>query len=282
MGMCRAPYAGILLLTLLVVGFAACGPDTEARAQEQGGLWDSLGPLFQFPPLKGEFRVHTTITGIADGNHVIPRLGLAWDLKDDFGLDSANTFVDVMLRIQVGLLSARVQSYVRDFAGFRHVLGNPAFGTAEARFSHSCFRFGGDFDLYQWGDSRVGLDIDYDLLGPSFTESVYTLGGKSISGEPPVTGGFHIYWNPRRYFFGVTGVLEGRARWPLSGAEVTEWEVSAGVRSVETAIGSMTVKGGYRRTDLRFYDSQLYSGLEVSTRFDACFYGWFADLVYNY
>ena len=282
MGTCRAPCTGVLILTLIVVGIATCGGDKVARAQGQSGVFDRLGPLIQFPSLRGELRLQTSVTGFADGYQVIPRFNVAWDLKDDFGLSSANVFMDVMLRIQLGLLSARVQSYVRDFAGSRHVLANPALPTAQARFSHSGFRFGGDFDLYQWGDSRVGLDIDYDLIGPSFTESIHTLDGKSIAGEPPVTGGFHLYWNPRRYFYGVSGVLEAKARWPLAGAEVTEWELSAGVRSVETAIGSVTFKSGYRHTDLRFTDSQLYNGLEVTSRFDARFYGWFADFVFNY
>ncbi len=282
MEMRRAPYAGVLILMLIVVGVATCGGDSVARAQDQSGIWDSLGPLFQFPRLRGEYRTRISMVSLSQGNHVIPQFGLAWDLKNDFGLNAVNTFVDVMVRLQVGLLSLRTQSYVRDFSASRRIQANPAFNEAEARFSHSGFRLGFDFDLYQWDDSRVGLDMDYDLIGPSFTEAVYTVGGKSISGEPPSTCGFHLCWNPRRYFYGLSGVFEARARWPLAGAEVTEWELSAGARTVETAIGSFTVKGGYRENDLRFYDTQTYGGLEVSGRFDAKFSSWFLDLAYNY
>ena len=163
-----------------------------------------------------------------------------------------------------------------------HQLGNQNLARAEARFSHSGFRLGADLDLLQWGDSRVGLNADCDLSLPEFTESVFTLEGKRISGEPPVTGGIHFYWNPTRYFLGLSGVLEAKARWPLTGSEVTEWEISAGARGVENSLGSIALKGGYRNTSLRFEDSQAYNGLEVTATFDGVFYGWFLEFVYNY
>lgn len=270
------------ILWLIVLATAVGGWHTVADAQDPGGMLDRLAPLFELPRMEGEFRIHSIITGVSTGKQVIPQLGLAWDLRNDFGLNKSYVFVDLLARIQIGLLSFRAQSYTRDLAGLNDPVGNPNLASAEARFIYTGFRLGVDFDVYQWGDSRVGMNFDYDLQSPAFTEAIATIGGKRITGDPPVTGGLHVYWNPKRYFFGVSGVLEAKARWPMVGTEVTEWELSGGIRSVQTALGAVVLKGGYRLTSLRFYDSQLFHGIQVPTRFDADFYGWFAELCYNY
>jgi len=175
---------------------------------------------------------------------------------------------------------------MRDYIGTRPVTNVPDRPYGEARFEYTGLRLGGDLDVVQWGRSRVGVNMDYDLYVPDFRASINETTrfspGKQINGTSALTLGVHAVYNPTFNLYGISSVGEVRARWPILGTEITDWEVSAGLKSAETALGSVALRGGYRRTNIEFYDTETYNGAGVSTEFNAAIGGWFGEMVYYY
>jgi hypothetical protein len=269
--------AAVICAALL---FPLSGP--KAVAQELAGLVEGHSPFVFLPWLRGEMKGRVTWVQLVSGSQSIPDLGINWDLKDDFNLSSGNLFVDYMLRVQLSRLSGRLMYEIRDFDGiapFQNVPGQPS-GTA--RFTYTGIRLGADLDIIQRNRSRFGLDMDFDLYSPNFTESIQTSGGKSITGPAALTLGIHGVYNPVFCIWGVSTILEGRVRWPISDTKVTDWDLSAGLVSPETVLGTMALKAGYRRTRVQFKDSQVFQNAGHSTDFDITMGGVFGELVYYY
>jgi hypothetical protein len=246
------------------------------------GIFDFLSPFLTFRPLAGEIQIRPVHVWVTSGENSIESLRLSWDLKEDFGLVKPATYVDVMARAQVGRISVRANLDVLDFSGTLKFQKDPTKYSAAARFESTGFRLGAELDLLQWDKSRAGLDVDYYLYSPLFTEAIQTAGGKHIAGETPVTVGIHGAFKPRISYYGMCASFEARARWPLTGAQVTQWEVAAGVESAETFVGSIGLRGGYRSLSVKFTDSQIYNLQEVSTSFQITTGGVFAELIYTY
>jgi hypothetical protein len=282
----HVPSVCFMLLIAGVGGFLFHGGATSAVAQDFPGLLDALSPLFSFPRLEGEARVTPIWTRLLYAKLVVPSLQTSWDLKDDFGLQSNVLFLDSMLRIQLGRLSFRLHYDIRDYKGTTPFTNLPNRPFAEARFDYSGLRLGGDFDVFQWGRSRIGVNLDYDLYSPNFTASINEANrasaGKSISGTAALTLGMHLVYNPTFNVYGISAVGEARARWPIMGTEVTDWEVSGGLKSAETVLGSVALRSGYRRTAIEFRDSAAFNNVGAATEFDAVIGGWFGELVYYY
>jgi hypothetical protein len=282
----HVPSACLMLLIVGVGGFLLVGVTTSAVAQDFHGLLDAFSPFFSFPRLEAEARVTPIWTYLLYGKVSVPGQQLTWDLKDDFALEPNVLFLDSMVRIQIGRLSFRTHYNVRDYKGSTPVTNLPNRPFAEARFDYSGLRLGGDFDVLQWGRSRVGVNMDYDLYSPTFTASINQANpasaGKQISGAAALTLGMHLVYNPTFNLYGISAVGEARARWPISGTEVTDWEVSGGLKSAETALGSVALRSGYRRTSIEFHDTEVYNNVGASTVFDAAIGGWFGELVYYY
>ena len=255
---------------------------SSAGAQELSGLLDGFSPVISLPWLQGEMRGRVVWARIVSGKQTIPSLGQDWDLRDTFNLTDGHFFLDYMLRVQLSRLSGRLYYEISDFAKssrFQNVPGQPG---ATARFSYTGLRLGADLDFYQRCRTRFGVDMDFDLFAPNFTESVETAGGKSITGNAAVTMGIHGIYNPVMNFWGISPLLEVRARWPISETKVTDWEISGGLASPETMLGTVAIKGGYRRTSLQFQSSQAFKDASGSTDFDVVIGGWFGELIYYY
>jgi hypothetical protein len=276
----RFALAAVLLSSSLLL--LPGGGASTALAQGFWGLLDPQAPLFSFPTLQGEFTVTPNWIAITGGKQTIPTQGIAWDLKEQFGLTQTNLFVDFMGRVQAGRISFRIHYEPRDFVGTKVDINDQQSRDAAARLSYTGVRLGGDLDVVQWYRSRAGLDMDYDQYSPVFSEAVRTLGGKQISGDAALTWGFHVFLNPPQDFYGVTGLFEARCRWPVSGTEVTDLKISWGLRSPDTILGSVALKAGYRRTNLEFTRSQLFNGMGVQTTVDATMSGWFGEIAYYY
>jgi len=258
---------------------------SSAVAQDFPGLLDPFSPIFAFPRLEAEAKVSLIGTRLLSGKVVVPSLQRSWDLKDDFAVEPNALFLDSMVRLQVGRLSFRTYYNVRDYKGTTlTTLPNRPVG--EARLDYSGLRLGADFDVFQWGRSRVGVNMDYDLYVPNFTWNITddnrASTAKQINGQAALTLGVHAVYNPTYCLYGISGVAEARARWPIMGAEVTDWEISAGLKSAETALGSVALRGGYRRTSISFHDSEIYNSVGASTEFDAVIGGGFGEVVYYY
>jgi hypothetical protein len=269
------------LLVALILVFMPVGGASTSLAQGFTGLIQPYMPLFWLPSLQGEVRVTPIWIGVSSGNETIPSQGITWNLRDQFGLTQTNFFLDSMVRFQLGRLSFRVEYDPRDFAATKPAVNNP-FVEATARLSYSGVRLGGDLDVVQYYRSRLGVNLDYDLFNPVFSETIETIGGKQIIGNSALTMGFHLVLMPATNLYGVSPVFEARCRWPVSGAEVTDLEIAGGLRSPESILGAVALKGGYRRTNVEFTGFQLYNGLVVSTTFDATMSGGFVEMAYYY
>ncbi len=270
----------LVLFTIAVTIFFFNMGATSATAQ---GLLDAFSPIFSFPRLEGEARLRLIGTQLLSGKVVVPSQQLAWDLKSDFGLEPNELFLDSMVRVQLGRLSVRLCYEMRDYKGNTPLTTLPNLPFGEARFDYTGLRLGGDFDVVQWGRSRAGIDLDYDLFNPNFTANIYDANpGKQINGTAALTIGTHIVYNPTFTLYGVSGIAEARARWSVSGTELTDWEVSGGLKSPETVLGSVALEGGYRRTSIGFHDTEVFNNVPASTDFNADIGGWFGEIVYYY
>lgn len=276
-----------LLLFAVGVGFFSFNMGmTSALAQDFTGLLDAFSPLFSFPPLQAEARLSLIGTQLLYGKVVVPSLQLSWDLKDDFAMEPNVLFLDTMVRIQVGRLSLRTYYNVRDYKGTTLVTSLPNRPFGEARFDYSGLRLGGDFDVFQWGRSRVGVNLDYDLFVPNFTANINDANlattAKQFNGAAALTIGTHFVYNPTFNLYGVSGVAEACARWPILGTEVTDWEVAWGLKGPETVLGCVALRGGYRRTSIEFHDTKIFNNVGASIDFNAAIGGWFGEMVYYY
>jgi len=253
-----------------------------ATAHSFYGLADPLSPLVWPPAFRGELQGKATYMTLQKGTQSIPALGISWSLKEDFGLNQTNFFVDSMARFQLNRLSFRIAYEVRDYNVTGPVLGRPDLREAEARFSYSGIRLGGDFDVVQRNLTRAGVSVDYDLYNPTFNEGVRTIGGKKFVGEAAGTVGIYAVYNPLVTYYGVSPIFEGRVRWPVLGSSVTDLELAAGVTTPTTVLGTMALKFGYRRTDVSMKGGQMFNNSPVRTNFDALMTGWFGELAYYY
>jgi hypothetical protein len=245
-------------------------------------LFDPRSPLVWIPPLQGEVTFTPIWVSVLSGKQTVPSLGLSWDMRRDFHIKQPELFLDTMVRIQAGRLGLRCVYELRDFTGTGNFQNLPNHPAGENRIDYSGIRIGADFDLYQRWLTRFGFDLDYNIYQAIFTETTQTLGGKKIQKTGPVTWGVHGSYNPVRTFFGASFICDACIRFPLLGAELTDWRVSAGLRSPETILGSWALKGGYRQSNLKFKDGQFYNGLHVATDFDVTMGGWFLEFAYYY
>jgi hypothetical protein len=190
-----------------------------------------------------------------------------------------------MVRVQISRLSVRAAYEQRDFAGFR------TSGLGEARITYSGLRLGWDLDVIQWNRTRLGIDMDYDVFTPKFTypSPVARNPMARFTGSNALTLGFHAIYNPLRTFWGASPIVEVRARWPIQGSQVTDWEISGGVASPSTLMGSFSLTAGYRNTCLSYSAAEAItagtSTFAVATtnpRFEAVFDGWFAEFAFYY
>ncbi len=274
----RTVASAAVLVGVLVLSSLPC-----ARAQGFFGIADPGSP-FIFPPgLQGEARVTPTWMKISSGSNSIPSLGIDWSLTDEFDMTRSYLGIDTMLRFGVGRYSIRGHYEPREFVGRTRYRNNPFGNVAEARLDYSGIRVGGDVDFILFYGARFGVDADLDLYRPIFTEAARTdNGGKKIQGESALTWGVHAMYSPDASLYGLSGVVEVRARWPIMGTSVTDLELAAGLRGPESVLGTAALRFGWRSTSLKFHDKQSYNNLVVDTEFDAVINGWFGQLVYYY
>jgi hypothetical protein len=231
--------------------------------------------------VKGEMKVRPMWVTLLRGKNDIAGVG-SFDLREDGALKQGHAVLDLMAGFYVGKLGARINYSPRDFAVTRVSLTQPGLAVSEVRFSYSVVRLGADIDLIRSNETRLGFNIDYDLDRPIFTEGLLTLGGKQIVGPRALTCGMHLVYNPLVNFYGVSGIIETRASWPVYGASVTDWEIAGGVLTPTTVLGTVGLKGGYRQTTVDFKDTQRIATEEVDSRLDVTVGAWFGELAYYY
>jgi len=186
------------------------------------------------------------------------------DLVDDLEMVPEGIVVQTTVRAQFSRLALRVSydAYVRSFE------------SALARLEWPCFQGGLDFDVLDTGGLNMGLNMDFYRDRPLFNFAGSAIGGALITGGRPVTAGLHIDYNPANVG-GMSLSFQARGRWPLRrSVKISEFEVSAGLRSPETMFGSGAARMGWR-----------YSKLELSNAAYQVSIDWsavFGELVYYY
>jgi len=265
------------------IGVIVSQTGIQSATAQSLGWFDSWSPLVWFPSVEGDVKARLMWVGIGEGSFSGVSLpGSAQDgggLRNTFHLNSEELFLDCAARLQIGRLSARAAYEPRDFVGFR------APGLGEARISYSGLRLGGDFDIILWNRTRLGVDIDYDLFTPKFVYPSLFSGTPiaKLSGPNALTIGVHAIYNPLRTVWGASPIVEARARWPIQGSQVTDWEVSGGIASPSTLMGSFSLTAGYRNTRLSYAAGEATSTVTIrNPRFEAVFEGWFAEFAFYY
>ena len=277
---CLVGCAGRLVAGLsLLVTFGL----PHAIAQDLFGFANPGSPFVYPPGLRGEVRATPIFVRIVKGQETIASPPLVWNLREHFNMINEELFIDTMVKLSVGRWSFRFHYEPRDLVGRTNFRNLPNAPEAEARLDYSGIRLGGDVDIFLPYGVYLGANLDYDLYRPIFTEAIQTdRGGKKIQGEAALTVGMHVVANPVTSYYGMSGLFEARVRWPALGAEVTDVELSAGLRTPETILGSVALKAGWRHTEIEFTKPQRYNGLPVSTNFDATMEGWFGQFCYYY
>jgi hypothetical protein len=261
-------FRSLLVAAMCTVVMSFVNSAQPASAQYFGVL-DSLSPLAWYPGVEGQVAARLMWVSIGSGNVSGFEGG---SLVDTFHLNKNEMLLDSMARFQVSRLSIRTIYEPRDFAGYR--LG---FGT-QTRLTYSGFRLGGDLDIIQCNKTRFGVDMDYDFYSPRLVyPSNVNRFPHAINGTNALTMGVHATYNPLESIFGVSGIVEARVRWPITGTQVTDWEISGGVASPSTLMGSWSFTTGYRNTQLSFS-----SGGVPDIKFDCVFQGWFGELAFYY
>lgn len=285
----RASFLSMCLAAVLV--FILSPGASLCVAQDFPGLANPFSPVFSFPPLQGEATASLVWMNLLKGKAVVfaPSGQVTRDFKNYWEMNPAALFLDAMVRLQVGPLSARLNYAQRYFKGEK---GFAADATL-VQFDYTGLRIGGDLDILRWGRSRVGIDMDYDLYHPVLTATrlradigVDLAAESLLTGPSALTLGFHAVYNPSYNLYGFSAVAEGRARWSVAGSQVTDWEVSGGLKGPETIFGSVALRMGYRGTTISFSDhwtspntnppSRIGSNLDVSMG------GWFGEFAYYY
>ncbi|AFM27688.1 hypothetical protein [Desulfomonile tiedjei] len=268
-------------------------------AQVFPGLANPFSPVFSFPPLQGEAKASLIWVQLLKGKETIPAAFQTFQFRDDWGMERSATFLDAMVRLQVGPFSARLNYGMRYFKGGEGSAAAPPLpgGTVgQAAFDYTGLRIGGDFDVFRWSCSRIGIDMDYDLYRPTLNVSGIITGPSvwrttEVSGPSALTLGFHVVLCPTYNAYGFSPIAEGRARWSIAGTNVTDWEIAGGVKTVETVLGVVALRSGYRSTTIQFKDwttvltvtnGQITVGTPWRAEVDVAMGGWFGELVYYY
>ena len=272
---------------LIVLGMSLLvAANAQAQVLGAGNPNAPYLPFVYLPTLQAEVRATPIYMELSGGKEIVYEFvdggtqpSSEHGLKDYFNMTKSDALFDAMVRLTAGPVSLRLHYDSRTFVG---VGRNSDLIYSVARLEYSGIRLGGDIDLFRWNGSRVGIDFDYDVYHPIFSESFtawpidqVTKAGKIIEGEAAMTIGIHGEYSPTFTYYGMNPVFDANIRFPLRETKVTDFRVGAGVRFLETVLGTWALKLGYRRTNLDFRESLV-------GRVETTFGGFFGELAYYY
>ncbi len=229
------------------------------------GLADRTCGFFFLPPFQAEFRVRF-LYQFMSGELERISTGEGIELADELGLEHTTVIVQPMARAQFGRLSFRLYGdmYAREIR---------APGGSEIDWP--VIWFGSDFDVIERESWRAGLTFDITPIYPEFTIGPNPLGAFRFKARRPATLGIFFAYNPPD-LGGMTPSIEVRARRGVrTGTRLDEAEVSLGIRTPESVLGSIAVRGGWRYTAITCHsegDHVIYPN----------FSAYFFDLVHYY
>ena len=112
-------------------------------------------------------------------------------------------------------------------------------------------RIGADLDLISTQSTRLGLDMDICPNRPFFVSATSSLGLEADVDPRLRTAGIHLAYNSPDC--GTLGwSFEGRARREISvkNTKITELDLAIGVKSPETVLGTLSLRGGWRYSNI--------------------------------
>ena len=260
-----------------------------ANAQDSWPLENPFSPVASFPRLRGEAKLTPTFVTLkngsldGNGNSAYPS-----DLSSStYGFTFSGTdtfFLDLMAGFQLSRFSVRGYLEQREFSGRETTpIPNDRF----ANLTYYGVRVGGDVDVFLGNRSRVGFNYDHSFYGPSIT-LFNPVPGTNTGGvqqtpllfQGPQSGtiGCHLIYNPVWDVFGTSAIFEGWAHWPIYGTALSDFEVSGGLKWADTVLGSGSIQGGYRWTNISTQDLSN----TVNGNLNASWGGVFGEVVYYY
>jgi hypothetical protein len=268
------------LLSAAVCVFCVIQAATGA-AQVFSDTENPCSPVVSFPTIEGEIKVAVIWSNLLKGRaDILTNPTRSFDFMQDWNMPRGAVFVDTMLRLQVGPFSGRMHYNMRSYSGT--AVFSDLGTTGDARFDYSGLRFGWDFDPLRWGRSRIGLNMDFDAYSPSLAVGGTLGGGFQVTGPSAMTLGFHAVFTPDYDTYGFSATAEARARWPVTGSEIIDWEIAGGLKAPETTLGTIALRSGYRRTTIEFKNGILFNMVPVRSEVEVVLGGWFGELVYYY
>ncbi len=220
---------------------------------DQPGIANPAAPMVGPFCFSGEARIRPIWQTLTSGEYRDPALGLSLDLKQDLGFVERGVVLESMGRFQFSRFSGRIHYE----ANINAIKGDLGF------FDWPDVRFGGDVDLVCNRGFRLGLNADLNRFETFFAFGLPNGTSGVIRGGIPVTMGVHTAYNPTGYC-GLSSSFEARVRWPIgTGARITEVEVTGGIKSPATIIGTSAVRGGWRYMQISFGDN---AGREVDVK----------------
>lgn len=259
-----------------------------ANAQDSWPLENPFSPVASFPRLRGEAKLTPTLVALRNGT-----LNGSTDYPPPYTVSpynfsfsgSGSFFLDLMARFQLSRFSVRGYLEQREFSG--HETTENKLHPRYANLTYYGVRVGGDVDVFLGNRSRVGFNYDHSFYGPSITLFNPLVTPSSVTAQPtpllfqgPQSGtiGCHLIYNPVWDVFGTSAIFEGWAHWPIYGTALSDFELSGGLKWADTVLGSGSIQGGYRWTNISTQDLSN----TVNGNLNASWGGVFGEVVYYY
>jgi hypothetical protein len=252
---------------------------TSVKAQGSWPFENSFSPLASFPLLRGEAKITPTFVtmqkcSVSDNTYSEP-YSFSYSRNSSF-------FIDLMARLQLSRFSVRGYLEQREFdLGKENTTSRPPIHRY-ANLTYYGVRVGGDVDIFLGNRTRVGFNYDHSFYGPTVTlfDANGTGTGPKLAIQGPESGtiGCHLIYNPVWDVFGTSAIFEGWAHWPIYGTALSDFEVSGGLKWADTVLGSGSIQGGYRWTNIITQD---LSGTG-NGNLNATWGGVFGEVVYYY
>jgi hypothetical protein len=116
--------------------------------------------------------------------------------------------------------------------------------------------FGADYDVIERDAWRAGLTFDVTPIYPKFTIAPNPVAAVHFEAVRPATLGLFFLFKPRD-MGGMTPSIEARARRGVrTGSRMNEAELAVGIKTPETVLGTVALRGGWRYTTIECYDEK--------------------------
>ena len=259
-------------------------PGMVASAQDSWPFENPFSPLASFPLLRGEAKVIPTLVTLRKSSINVNNSVEGTNNYVGSFAGGSTFFLDLMARLQLSRFSIRGHLEQREFAGVAYFgTGTPTL--RHANLTYYGIRVGGDVDIFLGNRTRVGFNYDQSFYGPTFTvfnpNSIPSpnTNNSPFSAQGPQSGtiGCHLIYNPVWDVFGTSAIFEGWAHWPIYGTALSDFEVSGGLKWADTVLGSGSIQGGYRWTNISTSDLSPGTG-----NLNATWGGVFGEVVYYY